>query len=39
MRDIKIRAGLVDVLFVEPGLETDILSVSGRLELLDGLVE
>ena len=34
MHDIKIRAGLVDVLFVEPGLETDFLAVSGRLELL-----
>lgn len=39
MHDIKIRAGLVDVLFVEPGLETDFLAVSGRLDLLDGLVE
>jgi hypothetical protein len=39
MHDIKIRAGLVDVLFVEPGLETDFLAVSERPDLLDGLVE
>lgn len=28
-----------DVLFVEPGSETDFLAASGRLDLLDGLVE
>ena len=28
-----------DVLFVEPGSETDFLALSGRLDLLNGLVE
>jgi len=34
MHDIKIRAGLVGVLFLESGLQTELLALSGRLDVI-----